>query len=153
MKDTGYKSSLVLDDDSASPNITIRCDLIYPDHYSQYNTNIIVAMGCAGSKQEAHKGNKNPGRTRNRYSDSDSPSRAQLPPPKPVKREDAFNHGRPQDSETVPAGWSRSRHVNEPTRSRTDRGTGFSLAPPTGYPGYVRDRAISHSRENCHHGF
>lgn len=58
-------------------------------------------MGCIDSKQTSppqKQAAQNRGRDRSKYSDSDNAaSRAQLPPPKPIQREDAFNYGRCPD--------------------------------------------------------
>lgn len=112
-------------------------------------------MGCTSSKQqspEERPSEKNRGRNRSRHYDSDSPPRGGFTPPKLLKREDAFNYGRSSDIVTQPTGWSR-RTVNELTRSESARGTAVSLAPPTGFPGYVGDRLLPATRSRDERGY
>jgi hypothetical protein len=111
-------------------------------------------MGCTGSKPESlqeEPSAKNRGRNRSRHFNSGSPSRDERIPPKPIKREDALSHNRSSESATKPAGCS-YHTVNEPARQKAAAGTGVSIEPPTGFPGYVSDRLLPVNRSRDERG-
>lgn len=107
-------------------------------------------MGCTNSTQQPPPQKltaQNRGRNRSRYSDRDNtPSRARLSPPGPIKREDAFNYGQGTPGSLVAPSSSSRSHIEEPTRLKAGAGTAPSnhprnpLLPPLGYVRSLKTR-------------